>query len=169
MSDANPKVRLETTKGTIEVELFSDEAPKTVANFLAYVESGHYDGTVFHRVIPDFMVQGGGFTAEMSQKSTREPIENEADNGVANGRGTLAMARTSDPHSASAQFFINVADNTFLDHTAKTAQGWGYAVFGRVVDGMDVVDEIVAVPTGNHGPHQNVPREPVVIESASTL
>ena len=163
---ANPRVVLETSKGPIVIELFADQAPKTVANFLAYVESGHYDGTVFHRVIDGFMVQGGGFTADMRQKTTRAPIQNEADNGLKNKRGTLAMARTNDPHSASAQFFINVVDNGFLDHTAKTPQGWGYAVFGRVVEGMATVDAIAKVRTGNRSGHQNVPLEPVVVESA---
>jgi peptidyl-prolyl cis-trans isomerase B (cyclophilin B) len=133
------------------------------------VRSGHYDGTVFHRVIPNFMVQGGGFTAEMSQKPTREPIENEADNGLKNEKGTLAMARTMQPHSASAQFFINTTDNKFLDHTGKNPQGWGYAVFGKVVDGMDVVAAIEKVPTGSRGGHQDVPVEPVVIRSAKVV
>jgi cyclophilin family peptidyl-prolyl cis-trans isomerase len=163
---ANPRVVLETTKGPIVIELDAAAAPATVANFLAYVDAGHYDGTVFHRVIPGFMVQGGGFTADMGQKPTRASIENEADNGLKNLRGTLAMARTNDPHSASAQFFINLVDNGFLDHTAKTAQGWGYAVFGRVVEGMATVDAIAKVRTGNRGGHQNVPVEPVVVETA---
>jgi cyclophilin family peptidyl-prolyl cis-trans isomerase len=162
----NPRVVLETTKGTIVIELDAAKAPKTVESFLAYVDAGHYDGTVFHRVIPGFMVQGGGFTADMTQKPTRAPIPNEADNGLKNLRGTLAMARTNDPHSASAQFFINLVDNGFLDHTAKTTQGWGYAVFGRVVEGMATVDAIAKVRTGNRGGHQNVPVEPVVVETA---
>lgn len=166
MNESNPRVRLQTSKGAIDLELLADAAPKTVANFLAYVDAGHFDGTIFHRVIPGFMVQGGGFTHDMSQKPTRATIENEADNGVANDRGTVAMARTSDPHSASAQFFVNVADNGFLDHTGKTAQGWGYTVFARVAEGMDVADTIVAVPSGRHGQHDDVPKEPVVIESA---
>jgi len=163
---ANPRVVLETSKGPIVIELFADKAPKTVENFLAYVDAGHYDGTVFHRVIPGFMVQGGGFTADMQQKTTRAPIQNEADNGVKNRRGTLAMARTNDPHSASSQFFINLVDNGFLDHTAKSAQGWGYAVFGEVVEGMETADAIAKVKSGNRGGHENVPVEPVVIESA---
>ena len=170
-SDAasNPRVLLETSKGDVTIELFAAEAPKTVENFLAYVRSGHFDGTVFHRVIPNFMVQGGGFTAEMSQKPTREPIQNEADNGLKNEKGTLAMARTMQPHSASAQFFINTADNKFLDHTGKNPQGWGYAVFAKVVGGMDVVAAIEKVPTGSRGGHQDVPVEPVVIRSAKVV
>ncbi len=163
---ANPRVVLETTKGPIVIELDAAKAPATVANFLAYVDAGHFDGTVFHRVIDGFMIQGGGFTADMQQKPTRAAIENEADNGLKNKRGTLAMARTNDPHSASAQFFVNLADNGFLDHTAKTAQGWGYAVFGRVVEGMATVDAIAKVRTGDRAGHQNVPLEPVVVESA---
>jgi cyclophilin family peptidyl-prolyl cis-trans isomerase len=163
---ANPRVVLETTQGPIVIELNAAEAPETVASFLAYVDAGHYDGTVFHRVIDGFMIQGGGFSADMGQKPTRAPIENEADNGLKNLRGTLAMARTGDPHSASAQFFINLVDNGFLDHTAKTTAGWGYAVFGRVVEGMATVDAIAKVRTGNRGGHQNVPIEPVVVESA---
>ena len=158
----NPRVVLETSKGPIVIELFAEEAPATVANFLAYVDAGHYDGTVFHRVIDGFMIQGGGFSADMQQKPTREPVGNEADNGLKNARGTLAMARTDDPHSASAQFFVNLVDNRFLDHTAKTPQGWGYTVFGRVVDGMATVDAIGKVKTGN----RDVPVEPVVLESA---
>jgi peptidyl-prolyl cis-trans isomerase B (cyclophilin B) len=161
-----PVIVLETSLGTIRVELDAEKAPQTVDNFLQYVDSGHYDGTVFHRVIPGFMVQGGGFDAELKQKPTREGIQNEAANGLLNDRGTLAMARTSDPHSASAQFFINVVDNDFLNHTAPDARGYGYAVFGKVTDGMDVVEEIVGVPTGNQGGHQNVPLEPVVLVSA---
>jgi peptidyl-prolyl cis-trans isomerase B (cyclophilin B) len=166
---SNPRVALETSKGKIVLELYPEKAPKTVENFLAYVESGHYDGTIFHRVIPNFMVQGGGFTADMKQKSTRAPIENEADNGLTNDRGTVAMARTSDPHSASAQFFINSKDNDFLNHTAKTASGWGYAVFGKVVEGMEVVDAISGVQTTRKGMMADVPAEPVVIEKASVV
>ncbi len=166
-ADGGPRVTLETSKGTVVLELDQEKAPETVKNFLAYVESGFYDGTVFHRVIPGFMVQGGGFTPDMQQKPTRDKIQNEADNGLDNERGTVAMARTNDPHSATAQFFVNVADNDFLDHTSKDARGWGYAVFGRVVEGMDVVDAIVKVPTANRGMHQNVPVEPVLIEKAS--
>jgi len=164
---SNPRVTLETSKGKIVLELYPDKAPKTVENFLGYVESGHYDGTIFHRVIPNFMVQGGGFTAGMEQKPTRAPIENEADNGLTNDRGTVAMARTSDPHSASAQFFVNSKDNDFLNHTAKTASGWGYAVFGRVVEGMEVVDAISGVETTRKGMMADVPAESVVIEKAS--
>jgi len=163
----NPVVILKTSKGNIEVELWQKEAPKTVANFLAYVEKGHYNKTIFHRVIPRFMIQGGGFTADMSQKPTDRPIENEAGNKKKNRRGTIAMARTSDPHSASAQFFINTKDNEFLDFTAPTEQGFGYAVFGQVTAGMDVVDQIEKVATSTKGMHQNVPMEPVVIESAT--
>jgi peptidyl-prolyl cis-trans isomerase B (cyclophilin B) len=166
---ANPRVLLETSKGNITVELFADKAPKTVKNFLDYVKSGHYNGTIFHRVIPGFMVQGGGFKPDMSQKPTRDPIQNEADNRVQNQRGTLAMARTPDPNSASSQFFINVANNDSLNFRNKTADGWGYAVFGKVVDGMDVVDAIVQVRTTTKGPHQNVPVEPVVLKKASVV
>ncbi|HET9225449.1 MAG TPA: peptidylprolyl isomerase [Thermoanaerobaculia bacterium] len=162
-----PRVILETTKGRIAIDLDEAKAPKTVANFLEYVRSGHYDGTIFHRVIPGFMAQAGGFTDNMSQKPTRAPIQNEADNGLSNARGTLAMARTGDPHSASAQFFINVADNRGLDHTGKNPQGWGYAVFGKVTEGMDVVDQIVKVPRGRSGFHDDVPKEPIVITKAT--
>jgi peptidyl-prolyl cis-trans isomerase B (cyclophilin B) len=162
----NPIVELDTSKGAIKIELLLDKAPETANNFLRYVDEGHYDGTVFHRVIPNFMIQGGGFDEKFSEKSTHPPVQNEADNGVSNARGTVAMARTSDPHSASAQFFINVADtNTFLDHTSKTAQGWGYCVFGRVTEGMDAVDSIRNVETSTRGMHQDVPVEAVVIRS----
>jgi|LNFM01.1.fsa_nt_gb cyclophilin family peptidyl-prolyl cis-trans isomerase len=161
----NPGVVLDTTKGPIEIELYADKAPQSVENFLAYVKAGFYDGTIFHRVIPGFMIQGGGFTPEMEQKDTRDPIQNEADNGLQNTRGTLAMARTGDPHSATAQFFVNVADNAFLDHTDK-GQGWGYAVFGKVVSGMDAVDAIVGVPTTNFGPMGDVPVDTILIKSA---
>ncbi len=166
---ANPRVAIQTSKGQIVVELFADKAPQTVANFLAYTDSGHFDGTIFHRVMPGFMIQGGGFTAAMSQKPTKDPIQNEAANGLKNTRGTLAMARTSDPHSASSQFFINLAGNGFLDHTGKTSQGWGYAVFGQVVEGMETVDAIAQVKTGRSGPHSDVPVEPVVIESVKRV
>lgn len=159
-------VTLKTNFGDITLELFADKAPKTVENFLAYVRSGFYDNTIFHRVINGFMIQGGGMTAEMQQKATEKPIENEADNGVANEAGTIAMARTNDPHSATAQFFINVNNNDFLNHSSKTSSGWGYCVFGKVVEGMDVVEKIKQVRTGNHGYHQDVPVEPVVITSA---
>ena len=162
-----PRVALETSEGRIVLELDSAKAPGTVESFLGYVESGFYDGTIFHRVIPDFMVQGGGFTPDMDLKPTRGPIRNEADNGLRNDRGTVAMARKGDPHSATAQFFINNVDNAYLNHTAKTPQGWGYTVFGRVIEGMEVVDRISAVRTGrtNRG-MTNVPLEPVLIESA---
>ena len=160
-----PNVILHTNHGAITVELFEDKAPESVKNFLQYARDGHYDGTLFHRVIPNFMVQGGGFDTDFNQKSTRDPITNEADNGIENTRGTLAMARTNDPHSATSQFFINVTDNSFLNHRSKASgQTWGYAVFGQVVDGMDVVDAIRQVPTGSQGFHQDVPTEPVVIE-----
>jgi peptidyl-prolyl cis-trans isomerase B (cyclophilin B) len=159
-------IKLETSKGDIQIELDSEKAPVTVENFLGYVRSGHYDGTIFHRVIDGFMIQGGGFDHEMKQKDTREPIKNEADNGLKNEKYTLAMARTMDPHSATAQFFINVSDNSFLNYTAPNPRGWGYAVFGKVVEGQDVVDEIRKVKTGSHGPHQDVPVEPVVIKKA---
>ena len=166
-ANTNPHVILETSKGSIVVELFEAEAPKTVENFLAYVDAGFYDGTIFHRVIPGFMVQGGGFTADMKKKSTRPAIENEADNGKKNARGTLAMARTNDPHSATAQFFINSVDNAFLDHSAKNAQGWGYAVFGKVVEGMDVIDAISSMPTGVQSGMRDVPKETVSIVKAT--
>jgi peptidyl-prolyl cis-trans isomerase B (cyclophilin B) len=163
------KVLLKTNKGDITLTLDSAKAPNTVANFLEYVKKGHYDSTIFHRVIDNFMVQGGGMTAGLKEKSSGAHIENEADNGLKNERGTVAMARTSDPHSATAQFFINVGDNDFLNHSAKNAQGWGYAVFGKVTDGMDVVDAIRKVKTGNSGFHQDVPTEDIVIEKASVL
>ena len=157
-------VSLTTSKGTIEIELFEEAAPITVANFLKYVDDGHFDGTVFHRVIPGFMVQGGGMTADMKEKKTHAPIENEAKNGKKNQRGTLAMARTQDVNSATAQFFINLADNTFLDHGSRD---FGYAVFGRVTRGMEVVDQIAKVKTGRKGHHDDVPVEPVTIEKAA--
>src|SRR5918998_4890973 len=157
-------VKLHTNFGVITIELDAERAPDTVANFLEYVKSGFFDNTVFHRVIDGFMIQGGGFEPGMKQKTTRAPVKNEADNGLKNDKYTVAMARTSDPHSATAQFFINVADNAFLNHTAPTAQGWGYCVFGRVTEGKDVVDKIKKVLTGNRGMHQDVPMEDVVIE-----
>jgi peptidyl-prolyl cis-trans isomerase B (cyclophilin B) len=161
---------LETNLGAISLELYPDKAPETVANFTDYIRAGHYNGTVFHRVIPNFMVQGGGFTADLQQKPTNAPIPNEADNGLQNLRGSIAMARTADPHSASAQFFINVADNAFLNFTAPTRQGWGYAVFGKVTAGMEVVDAMVALPTGAAGPFgSDVPKQTVTIESARVL
>ena len=157
-------VTLHTSMGDITLELDAEKAPKTVANFLQYARDGFYDGTIFHRVINNFMIQGGGMTADMAQKTTGAPVDNEANNGLKNKIGTVAMARTNDPHSATAQFFINVADNGFLDHTAPPAQGWGYAVFGRVTAGMDVVEKIKAVATGTKGFHQDVPKETVTIE-----
>ena len=159
-------VKLTTNHGVITLELDAEKAPKTVENFLQYVRDGFFDGTIFHRVIDGFMIQGGGFEPGMKQKPTQAPIPNEANNGLKNKRYTLAMARTNDPHSATAQFFINVADNAFLDHSAPTAQGWGYAVFGHVVDGQDVVDAIKGVKTGTKGFHQDVPVEDVVILKA---
>jgi peptidyl-prolyl cis-trans isomerase B (cyclophilin B) len=166
-SNAPSRVTLDTSKGRIVLELDPQKAPKTVENFLGYVKAGHYDGTIFHRVIPGFMIQGGGFTDSMSQKPTQASIQNEADNGLKNARGSIAMARTNDPHSASAQFFVNLKDNDFLNHTGKNAQGWGYAVFGRVVEGMDVVDEIAKVKTGRRGMHDDVPVEAVVLRKAT--
>lgn len=165
----NPHVRLTTNLGVIELELDARRAPKTVANFLQYVDSGFYNGTIFHRVIPGFMIQGGGMLPGMKEKPTRASIANEADNGLKNSAGTIAMARTSDPHSASAQFFINTVDNAFLDHRGKTQQGWGYAVFGKVTKGMDVVRKIEAVPTGNAGMHQNVPKQDVVLQGMARI
>ncbi len=167
---SNPQVELHIAGyGVVTLELDQEKAPKSVANFLSYVKKGHYDGTVFHRVIPGFMVQGGGFAPGMTQKETDAPVENEAKNGLKNDNYTVAMARTSDPHSASAQFFINVADNGFLNHTAPTAQGWGYAVFGKVVGGKEVVDQIKAVKTGRKGFHDDVPKDDVVLEKAVAL
>ena len=163
------QVLLKTNKGDITLTLDAVKAPKTVANFLAYVKSGHYDGTIFHRVIDNFMIQGGGMVPGMKQKPTQAEIENEANNGLKNVNGSVAMARTNEPHSASSQFFINVNDNDFLNHTAPTAQGWGYAVFGAVSDGMDVVNAIRKVKTGSSGFHQDVPTEDVVIEKATVL
>ena len=162
-----PRVKLETNLGVITLELDAQKAPKTVANFVQYVKDKHYDGTVFHRVIDGFMIQGGGFTADMQQKPTRASIPNEADNGLKNLPLTVAMARTNDPHSASAQFFINIADNRFLNHTQPTLNGWGYAVFGKVVAGADVVDKIRQVRTGNRGMFENVPSTPVTILKAT--
>ena len=162
-------IKLHTNHGVITLELFADKAPETAANFEQYVREGHYDGTVFHRVISNFMIQGGGFEPGMKQKSTRAPIKNEANNGVSNKVGTVAMARTMDPHSASAQFFINVADNGFLDHTAPTMQGWGYAVFGQVTEGMDVVEKIKGVATTMKSGHQDVPVDDVIIEKAEVV
>lgn len=164
-----PQVELNTNKGRIVLELNTEKAPKTAANFLEYVRDGFYDGVIFHRVIDGFMIQGGGFDENFKEKATRDAIENEADNGLSNDVGTIAMARTQAPHSASAQFFINVKNNSFLNHTSKTAQGWGYAVFGKVVEGMDVVEAIKGVRTGNRGYHADVPLENVVMESAKII
>lgn len=160
-------ITLHTNHGDIVLELDFDKAPNTSANFLKHVRNGHYDGTIFHRVINNFMIQGGGFESGMKQKAAGTPIENEADNGLSNDAGTVAMARTMEPHSASCQFFINVNDNTFLNHTAKTSNGWGYAVFGKVSDGMDVVNAIKGARTGSRAGHQDVPVEDIVIESAT--
>lgn len=162
-------VKLHTNHGVITLKLDAEKAPKTVENFLAYVEAGHYDNTIFHRVIGNFMVQGGGFEPGMKQKPTNPPIDNEAANGLKNKRGTIAMARTNDPHSASAQFFINVVDNEFLDFKSPSGNGWGYCVFAEVVEGMDVVDTIRKVKTGNKGFHQDVPVEDVIIEKAEII
>jgi peptidyl-prolyl cis-trans isomerase A (cyclophilin A)/peptidyl-prolyl cis-trans isomerase B (cyclophilin B) len=167
---ANPQVELKTSMGTIVLELYSDKAPLTVANFLQYVKDGHYDGTAFHRVIPGFMVQGGGYGPDFSEKPVRKPVRNEAGNGLRNEVGTVAMARTGEPHSATAQFFINVSNNEFLNFKFPTPEGYGYAVFGKVVKGMDVVSRIVKVPTGaGPGGHRDVPLKPVLIESARIL
>lgn len=164
---ANPQVELKTSMGSIVIELYPDKAPATVENFLGYVKDGHYEGTTFHRVIPGFMVQGGGFTPDFKEKPSRKPVRNEAGNGLKNTTGTLAMARTPDPHSATAQFFINVADNDFLNFRFPTAEGYGYTVFGKVVKGMDVVERIVKVQTGpGPAPHANVPVKPVIIQGA---
>lgn len=160
-------VEMHTSKGLITLELDAEKAPVTVANFIEYVKSGHFDGTIFHRVIPGFVIQGGGMESGMKEKPTQPPIENEADNGLKNVTGSICMARTNDPHSATSQFFINLKDNQFLDHTEKNPQGWGYAVFGQVTDGMDVVEAIAAVQTGNAGFHQDVPVEDIVVEKVT--
>ena len=162
-------IRFITNHGNIDIELNFDKAPATAQNFQQYAEDGFYNGTIFHRVIPGFMIQGGGMASGMKEKQTRAPIANEADNGLKNARGSIAMARTSDPHSASAQFFINLVDNHFLNHTSKTNAGWGYAVFGKVVAGMDIVDKIATVKTGRSGMHRDVPLEDVVIEKTEIL
>lgn len=162
-------IKLHTNHGIITLKLFADKAPETVANFIQYVKDGHYNNTIFHRVISNFMIQGGGFDVNMKELKTRESIKNEANNGVSNKVGTVAMARTMDPHSASAQFFINVNDNEFLDHSAPTTQGWGYAVFGEVVDGFDVVTAIKNVKTTSKNGHQDVPAEEVIIEKAELI
>jgi len=166
---AMPQVKLETSQGDIVIELNDEKAPNTVANFISYVEDGFYNGTVFHRVIKDFMIQGGGFTEDFVQKSPKAPIKNEANNGLSNSRGSLAMARTGDPHSATAQFFINTVDNEFLNFRGEQGAAWGYAVFGEVVEGMDVVDTIRAVSTGNKSGHQDVPTENIVIINATVV
>ena len=162
-------VKMETSKGVITIELDGDKAPETVANFITYVQDGFYDGTIFHRVISNFMIQGGGFTGDMAQKPTRDPIQNEANNGLLNETGTIAMARTQDPHSATAQFFINVKDNDFLNFKSETSQGWGYAVFGKVTEGMDVVNTIKDVQTTTVGPYQDVPAETITIEKVTII
>ena len=168
-ADGNPKVEMETSKGKFVIELFPEKAPETVKNFLNYVEAKFYDGTIFHRVIPNFMIQGGGFTSDMKKKSAGAPIKNEADNGLKNERGTIAMARTGDPHSATAQFFINSVNNDFLNHKGKTQQGWGYVVFGKVIKGMDVVDAISSAKTVTRGGYQDIPAETIEIRSAIVL
>ena len=164
---ANPTVLLETTSGDILIELYADKAPATVENFLKYVNEGFYANTIFHRVIKGFMIQGGGMNMKMEEKATHAPIKNEADNGLSNARGTIAMARTMDPHSATAQFFINLVDNDFLNYSAPVPSGWGYCVFGKVVEGMDVVDKIAKVKTKSVGMHENVPTDMVLITGAS--
>lgn len=168
-TSGNPMVEMRTSMGTMRIELYPDKAPKTVENFLKYTRDGFYDRTVFHRVIAGFMIQGGGFTPDMTEKDTRPPIENEASNGLKNVRGSVAMARTNDPHSASSQFFINTVDNPFLDFQSETIQGWGYAVFGQVVDGLETLDAIKKVATASRGGHDDVPTSPVVIESVRVL
>ena len=169
MVDMPPVVELDTSMGAIVIELNEEKAPKTVENFLNYVKSGHYDGTIFHRIIDGFMIQGGGMDADMNEKATNKPVENEADNGLKNDAGTIAMARTQDPHSATSQFFVNVKDNDFLNHSGKNMQGWGYTVFGKVTSGMDVIEKMRGVPTGRFGMHADVPKEPVVINSATII
>ena len=169
MSDTQTKVKMTTSLGAIVIQLDNAKAPVSAANFADYVKSGFYDGTIFHRVIPGFMAQGGGFDTSFNQKQTKAPIKNEADNGLKNKRGTLAMARTNDPNSATAQFFINYKDNSFLDHSSPTPSGWGYAVFGEVIEGMDVVDEMAKQATGNRGGHQDVPKTDIVIEKAEIV
>ncbi|RIZ65809.1 MAG: peptidyl-prolyl cis-trans isomerase [Methylococcales bacterium] len=169
MTDTQTKVKLTTSAGEIVIQLNSDKAPLSSANFLTYVNEGFYNGTIFHRVIPGFMAQGGGFDTSFKQKSVHDPIKNEADNGLLNNRCTVAMARTNDPDSATAQFFINYKDNDFLNHRSKNASGWGYAVFAEVIEGMDVVDAMATQPTGNRGGHQDVPKTDIVIEKAEVV
>ncbi len=164
---ANPVIVMETSKGTMKIELDAEKAPLSAENFVNYVKDGFYDGLIFHRVIPNFMVQGGGMNPDMSEKSNKTPIQNEANNGLKNDRGTIAMARTNDPHSATSQFFINLKDNDFLNHTSESPAGWGYAVFGKVTEGIEVIDEIAKVKTGNHGHHGDVPLEPITINKAT--
>ena len=166
---AMTRVLMKTLFGDITLELDGEKAPATVANFIEYAQSGYYEGTIFHRVINNFMIQGGGFDTEMQQKPTNAPIQNEANNGLKNNRGSVAMARTMDPHSATAQFFINVSDNDFLNFSGENMQGWGYAVFGQVVEGEDVLDKIRVVPTGSQAGHQDVPTDPIVIESVTII
>lgn len=169
-TQASPQVKLTTSLGEIVLKLNPEKAPLSVSNFLAYVKEGHYDGTIFHRVIPNFMAQGGGYTEKFQQKPTHAPIRIEADNGLKNLRGTVAMARTNDPNSATSQFFINLVDNGFLDYKSSTVQGWGYAVFGEVVQGMDIVDKMAAVPTGAGGPMpKDVPKTPIILQKAEVL
>lgn len=169
MTDTQPKVKLTTTLGEIVIQLNSEKAPVSSANFLTYVNEGFYNGTIFHRVIPGFMAQGGGFDTSFNQKAVHAPIKNEANNGLPNNRGTIAMARTPDPDSATAQFFINYKDNSFLNYTSPTPNGWGYTVFGEVIEGMEVVDAMAKQPTGNRGPHQDVPKTDIVIEKAEVI
>ena len=169
MVDMPPVVEIDTSMGAIVIELNEEKAPKTVENFLNYVKSGQYEGTIFHRIIDGFMIQGGGMDEQMNEKSTNKPVENEADNGLKNDKGTIAMARTQDPHSATSQFFINVKDNDFLNHTGKNAQGWGYTVFGKVTSGMDVIEKMRGVPTGRFGMHADVPKTPITINSAKII
>jgi peptidyl-prolyl cis-trans isomerase B (cyclophilin B) len=169
MSETQTKVKLTTTLGEIIIQLNAEKAPLSSANFLTYVNEGFYNGTIFHRVIPDFMAQGGGFDTSFNQKAVHAPIKNEANNGLTNTRGTLAMARTNDPNSATAQFFINYKDNTFLNHTSQTPSGWGYAVFGEVIEGMDIVDAMAKQPTSNRGGHQDVPKTDIIIEKAELI
>ena len=169
MADSQPKVKFTTNMGEIVIELDQEKAPETVKNFLRYVKEGFYEGTIFHRIIPGFMAQGGGFDTDFNQKDTHEAIKNEADNGLKNDRGSIAMARTPNPDSATAQFFINLKDNDFLNYSSPTPNGWGYAVFGKVVEGMDVVDEMTEVQTGNRGMHQDVPVRDIIIEKAEVI
>lgn len=169
MTDTAPKIKFETTLGDFIIELDAEKAPISSANFVYYVESGFYDGTIFHRIIPGFMTQGGGFSTNFEQKSVQAPIQNEANNGLKNDRGTLSMARTNDPHSATAQFFINFSDNGSLNHRKETPAGWGYAVFGKVIEGMDVIDAMAGVVTGNRGVHQNVPQTDIVVNKSAVV